>query len=57
MEMFLALLTGVQEAMPTAALAQISLPIHNWEELTTSTRGTLVNLWTPREVENNSKPH
>ena len=34
--------------LPTAALAQIGLPIDQWRDLKRSTRGTLVGLWRPR---------
>ena len=40
-------LTGEQQDLPTAALAQIDLPIDQWRDLTRSTRGTLVGLWRP----------
>ena len=43
-------LTGEPEGLPTAALAQIALPIDHWPDLTTSTRGTLVGLWRPKEL-------
>lgn len=43
-------LTGDQEQMPTAALAQILLPIKSWRELNEATEGQLVNLWRPREL-------
>jgi len=40
-------LTGERQDLPTAALAQIDLPIDQWRDLTRSTRGTLVGLWRP----------
>jgi phosphohistidine phosphatase len=40
-------LTGESQDLPTAALAQISLPIDQWRDLRLSTRGTLVGLWRP----------
>ena len=43
-------LTEVSEGFPTAALAQIELPIDSWTEFTESTRGRLVNFWRPREL-------
>ena len=43
-------LTGERQDLPTAALAQISLPIDQWRQLTPSTRGTLVGLWRPEEL-------
>ncbi len=43
-------LTGQRQDLPTAALAQIVLPIDQWRDLTLSTRGTLVGLWRPKEL-------
>src|SRR5687767_14307674 len=43
-------LTGEREDLPTAALAQIGLPIDQWRGLNLSTRGTLVGLWRPEEL-------
>ena len=43
-------LTGEGTDLPTAALAQIGLPIDQWCELKLSTRGTLVGLWRPEEL-------
>lgn len=44
-------LTGEREDMPTAALAQIVLPIERWSDLGPTTRGTLEGLWRPKEIE------
>ena len=43
-------LTGERQDLPTAALAQIGLPIDQWCALKLSTRGTLVGLWRPEEL-------
>ena len=43
-------LTGERQDMPTAALAQIGLPLDRWRDLTLSTRGTLLGHWQPREL-------
>ena len=43
-------LTGEPQDLPTAALAQIRLPIDRWRDLKLSTRGTLVGLWRPNEL-------
>ena len=43
-------LTGERQDMPTAALAQIGLPIDRWRDLKLSTRGTLLGHWQPREL-------
>jgi phosphohistidine phosphatase SixA len=43
-------LTGERQDLPTAALAQIDLPIDQWRDLTLSTRGRLVGLWRPKQL-------
>lgn len=43
-------LTGEPNDLPTAALAQIELPIDQWRDLTVSTQGHLVDLWRPKEL-------
>ncbi len=50
MEMLLEELTGEWERLPTAALAQVSLPIAHWNELDEVTAGELEHLWTPRAL-------
>ncbi|MCB9423397.1 MAG: histidine phosphatase family protein [Ardenticatenaceae bacterium] len=50
MEELLEELTGLWEQMPTAALAQIALPINHWHEFEDGTTGELVNLWRPKEL-------
>jgi phosphohistidine phosphatase len=49
-EMLVEHLTGEIEPMPTAALAQIELPIERWADLDEDTAGKLINLWRPREL-------
>lgn len=48
MEELVADLTGHYERLPTAALAEIELPVDSWMQLTGVTEGRLVNLWHPR---------
>ena len=43
-------LTGEWQDLPTAALAQIGLPLDRWCDLKLSTRGRLVGLWRPEEL-------
>ncbi len=43
-------LTGEQQDLPTAALAQIGLPIGRWRNLNVSTSGTLLGIWRPKEL-------
>ena len=50
MEAFLWALTDSEEAMPTAALAQVSLDIAHWGELSVASAAELVHLWKPREL-------
>lgn len=50
LQALVALLTGRDEAFPTAALAQIALPIDSWSAFGVATRGRLVNLWRPSEL-------
>ncbi len=50
MEELLEDLTGVSEAFPTGALAQVDLPVESWSKLHLDARGELVNLWRPREM-------
>ena len=44
-------LTGARESLPTAALAHVTLPIDRWSDLTTGTRGTLADLFRPKELQ------
>ena len=50
LEGLIAGLTGEEHDMPTAALAQIALPIVGWRDLTVSTGGTLMALWRPKDL-------
>ena len=43
-------LTGEQQDLPTAGLAQIALPIDQWRDLKPSTRGTVLGHWRPKEL-------
>lgn len=43
-------LIGHVEIFPTAALAQIELPVDAWLDLSTDIRGTLQGLWRPKEI-------
>jgi phosphohistidine phosphatase len=47
LERLVALLTGEEERLPTAALARIVLPIERWRDLDTSTQGFLQGVWRP----------
>jgi phosphohistidine phosphatase len=49
LEELLTLLTDATQHMTTAALAQVDLPISNWQELNEAADGRLQSLWSPRE--------
>jgi phosphohistidine phosphatase len=44
-------LTGKEEVFPTAALAQIELPIDSWKDIDLDVGGKLVQLWRPKELD------
>jgi phosphohistidine phosphatase len=44
-------LTGVVETVPTAALAQLAVPVDSWAEFQADTRAELVQFWRPKELE------
>ena len=50
LEHLLEYLTGKKEDLPTAALAQIQLPIDDWSQLTLKTTGALINVFRPKEI-------
>jgi len=50
LEELIAGLTGEHHDMPTAALAQLVLPIVRWRDLEVSTPGTLRALWRPKDL-------
>ena len=50
LEELVAQLTGNQLDLPTAALAQIVLPIDEWRDLKLSTHGKHFGLWRPKEL-------
>ncbi|MGD9092775.1 MAG: histidine phosphatase family protein [Anaerolineales bacterium] len=50
LEVLIDVLTGEYLRMPTAALAQVSLPIQNWAEIYDEVMGVLVDYWRPKEL-------
>lgn len=50
LEQLLAVLTGNDAHLPTAALAQIQVDIDTWSELQGDRCGRLIDLWRPREL-------
>ena len=49
LEYTLQLLTGKIEPLPTATIANISLPITHWADLNAETRGELEKVWRPKD--------
>jgi len=49
-EQLLELLTGKMTSMPTCSVAYVRLPIRTWKELKAQTKGELVNIWRPKEL-------
>lgn len=43
-------LTGQSVILPTAALAQVALPLHSWRELEAGLAGELVSVWRPKAL-------
>ncbi len=50
LEELLERLTAEEHTLPTAALAEVSLPIQTWRELDDSIKGELIKLWVPRQL-------
>jgi phosphohistidine phosphatase len=50
MEELLEELTNVYERMTTATLAQVILPIDDWQQLDDAVLGKLVSIWRPKEL-------
>ena len=50
LEEFLESLVGEHTPLTTGALAQVELPVDNWADLSSQTRGNLVKVWEPREL-------
>lgn len=44
-------LSDQPEEMPTAALAQITLPLESWQDLSLEAPGQLANIWRPKELD------
>ncbi len=51
LEELLERLTGDYERLPTAALAQVELDIKSWRDVGKQSRGALVNVWRPRDLD------
>ncbi len=55
LEAFMQTLDGKLDALPTAALAYISLDLHHWSEISKDTTGELVGYWDPENLEKQAK--
>lgn len=51
LEQLLALLTGHNTHLPTAALAQVQLDVEAWHDVNSQTRASLISLWQPSEFQ------
>jgi phosphohistidine phosphatase len=49
-EEFVEYLTDKIEILPTSAVVQIELPINKWNDLDNKTKGSIVNVWRPKEL-------
>jgi phosphohistidine phosphatase len=49
-EQLLEILTGKMINMPTCSVAYVRLPIRTWKEVKAQTKGELVNIWRPKEL-------
>ena len=50
LESLLQLTTGKIKSLPTAAVAQLKLPIDTWKDFQMETQAELVNFWRPKEL-------
>lgn len=53
LETLLQLLSNRIEALPTAVIAHLVLPIHAWSEMNNDTTGELVEIWKPKDIREN----
>ncbi len=51
LESMLPLLTKHVEALPTAAVAYLVVPINSWKDLKKNTEADLIEIWRPKEIE------
>jgi phosphohistidine phosphatase len=49
-EQLLEKLTGNMIPMPTCSVAHVSLYVRRWKEINTKSKGRLVNIWRPKEL-------
>jgi phosphohistidine phosphatase len=51
LEALMQILSGKVEALPTASIAYLSLPINSWKELYDDSKGELIDIWRPKEID------
>ncbi len=51
LESLIPMLTSRIEALPTGAIAYLSLPVQSWKELKHDVEGELVEIWRPKELD------
>ncbi len=51
LEALMQILSGTVEALPTAAIAYLSLPISFWKDLYEDTQCELIEVWRPKEID------
>ena len=51
LESLIPMLTERIESLPTAGVAYLTLPILHWKELKRKTKGELIEIWRPKELE------
>jgi phosphohistidine phosphatase len=51
LESLLVELTGESAALPTAALAQVEVPVQSWDALSEAPESRLINLWRVKEMD------
>jgi phosphohistidine phosphatase len=56
LETLLQILSGRIESVPTAVIAHLVLPIKHWTELNSETGGELVEIWRPKELQEEAEP-
>jgi phosphohistidine phosphatase len=56
LETLLQMLSGRIESLPTAVIAHLVLPIQHWTELSGETKGEMIEIWKPKEIEEERVP-
>jgi phosphohistidine phosphatase len=51
LEALMQILSGRVEALPTASIAYLSLPISSWKDSYVDTKAELIEVWRPKEID------